>query len=273
MQYKIVFSDIDGTLLNHDRVLSPTTISTIKSLKNELPFVLISARMPAAMRHLQEDLDINEQPIICYNGGLILVNGEAVTSTEIPINTLDKLCDFNKNINCHLSLYHKDEWYVPEYDQWAAREENNTKVKPVIKANTDVLASWKNENKGAHKIMAMGDEAHIDKIKDFLSQNFPDQLHLYRSKSTYLEIANKEVSKLTAIQFLLKNHFNLSIEESVAFGDNYNDVEMINGVGMGVAVGNARKEVLEVANIVTHSGKEDGVAKSLQELFKSYLQD
>ena len=48
---------------------------------------------------------------------------------------------------------------------------------------------------------------------------------------------------------------------------------MINGVGMGVAVGNARKEVLEVANIVTHSGKEDGVANSLKELFKSYLQD
>ncbi|MBZ9631948.1 Cof-type HAD-IIB family hydrolase [Salegentibacter sp. LM13S] len=266
--YKIVFSDIDGTLLNHDRELSPSTISTIKELKDKLPFVLISARMPAAMRHLQANLDINEQPIICYNGGLILVDGQAVSSTEIPLNTLESLCDFNQNMNCHLSLYHSDEWYVPEYDQWAAREENNTKVKPEIKSNNDVLSVWKQDNKGAHKIMAMGDEAHIDKIKDYLSENFPEQLHLYCSKPTYLEISNKEISKLTAIKFLLKNHFKITTEETIAFGDNYNDVEMIKGVGMGVAVGNARKEVLEVANIVTQSGKEDGVANSLKELFK-----
>lgn len=229
--------------------------------------------MPAAMRHLQKDLDINQQPIICYNGGLILVDGKTVSSTEIPMNTLEKLCDFNKNMNCHLSLYHSDEWYVPQNDQWAAREEHNTKVKPEIRSNSDVLSSWKKENKAAHKIMAMGDEAHIDEIKNFLFQNFPNQLHLYRSKPTYLEIANKEISKLTAIKFLLKNHFDLNLKESIAFGDNYNDVEMIKGVGMGVAVGNARKEVLEVANIVTQSGKEDGVANSLKELFKTHVED
>jgi len=268
MQYKIVFSDIDGTLLNHDRELSPATISTIKKLKDKLPFVLISARMPAAMRHLQARLEINEQPIICYNGGLILVDGNAVSSTEIPLKTIEGLCDFNKKMDCHLSLYHNDEWYVPQHDQWAAREENNTKVKPVIKSNREVLSEWSKHDKGAHKIMAMGDEAHIDEIKDYLSTNFPNQLHLYRSKPTYLEIANKEISKLTAINFLLQNHFKISTEETIAFGDNYNDVEMIKGVGMGVAVGNARKEVLEVANIVTQSGKEDGVANSLKELFK-----
>ena len=268
MQYKIVFSDIDGTLLNHDRELSPNTISTIKNLKDRLPFVLISARMPAAMRHLQADLEIKEQPIICYNGGLILVDGKAISSTEIPLNTLENLSDFNKKMNCHLSLYNSDEWYVPQYDQWAAREENNTKVKPELRSNREVISEWKKDNKGAHKIMAMGDEAHIDKIKDYLSENFPGELHLYRSKPTYLEIANKKISKLTAIKFLLKNHFNLTPEQSIAFGDNYNDVEMIKGVGMGVAVGNARKEVLEVANIVTQSGKEDGVANSLKELFQ-----
>jgi hydroxymethylpyrimidine pyrophosphatase-like HAD family hydrolase len=97
MQYKIVFSDIDGTLLNHDRELSPATISTIKHLKDKLPFVLISARMPSAMRHLQADLAIENQPIICYNGGLILVDGQAVNSTEIPLNTIESLHDFNKN--------------------------------------------------------------------------------------------------------------------------------------------------------------------------------
>ena len=60
MSYNIVFSDIDGTLLNADRELSPATIKAVKRLNNKVPFVLISARMPAAMRHLQKQLEIDE---------------------------------------------------------------------------------------------------------------------------------------------------------------------------------------------------------------------
>ncbi len=268
MAYKIIFSDIDGTLLNNERELSPKTIQTIRQLKDKLPVVLISARMPKAMHHLQADMAIEDQPIISYNGGLILVNGKSVSSTEIPFKTLNALHNFNKNIDCHLSLYHKNEWYVPRYDRWAKREENNTRVQPEIKSNEDVLNQWKPENKSAHKIMAMGTEDQIDQIRDFLKENFPGQLHLYRSKSTYLEIANSNISKFTAIKYLLENHYEIGMEDCVAFGDNYNDVEMIKGVGLGIAVSNARQEVLDVAKKVTGHGKEDGVATSLCEIFK-----
>lgn len=267
MKYKIIFSDIDGTLLNDQRKLSEETIQTIKKL-NYLPFVLISARMPAAMRHLQKDLDIEDQPIICYNGGLVLVNNEPLSSTEIPHDLTEALCQFNEDVKSHLSLYHKDEWYVPEYDYWAAREENNTKVAPEIRSNAEVLSLWKQENKGAHKIMAMGEESKIDQIRDFLATEFPEEVHLYRSKTTYLEIAPKSISKFTAIRLLLDNHFQLETKDTIAFGDNYNDVEMIKGVGMGIAVANAREEVLKVANSVTEAGIQDGVAKSLKALFK-----
>lgn len=268
MPYKIIFSDIDGTLLNAERDLSPLTIETIKHLKEKLPVVLISARMPAAMRHLQEKLEISHEPIIAYNGALILVDGQSISSTEIPFNILESLANFNKNTDAHLSLYHNDEWYVPQIDFWAKREENNTKITPQLKANSEVLEKWDREDKSAHKIMAMGDAEKIDQIRDFLSSEFPGQLHLYRSKDTYLEIANSKISKFTAIEELLQKHYNCEAKDCVAFGDNYNDVEMIKGVGMGVAVGNARPEVLEVANKVTAHGKEDGVATSLRELFR-----
>jgi Cof subfamily protein (haloacid dehalogenase superfamily) len=171
-------------------------------------------------------------------------------------------------MDCHLSLYHNDEWYVPREDKWSAREETNTKVSPEIKSNAEVIAKWKKEEKGAHKIMAMGAEENIDKIRDFLAENYGDKLHLYRSKSTYLEIANKEISKFSAIKYLLKAHYECDAQDCIAFGDNYNDVEMVKGVGTGVAVANAREEVLEVAKVVTHAGTEDGVAKSLIELFE-----
>lgn len=267
MSDKIMFSDIDGTLLNKDRELSPLTIKVIKELQQKIPVILISSRMPEAMRHLQHQLEISHQPLICYNGGLIIKDNETVSSTEIPLPIIEKLQQFNNKMNCHLSLYHNDEWYVPSMDFWAKREENNTKVTPTVLPGDEVIQKWKEEEKGAHKIMCMGEEAHIDNIVSFLSTNFAEDLHLYRSKDTYLEIANKKVSKLTAIDILLADYFKLHRDDAVAFGDNFNDVEMLKAVGMGVAVGNAKPEVLEIAKEVTLHGKEDGVANSLIKMF------
>lgn len=267
MSYKIVFSDIDGTLLNKDRELSEGTISAIKKLKDKVPFVLISARMPAAMRHLQKQLEIEHLPIICYNGGLIIANEKAIHSTVIPMEILEDLHHHNKIFNCHLSLYHNDEWYVPEIDQWARREINNTKIIPAIKSNSDVIKDWRAEGKGAHKIMAMGATGTIDKISEFLSSRYEDQLHLYRSKDTYLEIASKKISKFSAIEIILKEEFELSAEQAVAFGDNYNDVEMLKKVGYGVAVSNGRPEAKEAANVVAGESIEDGVAYILNDIF------
>lgn len=267
--FKIIFSDIDGTLLNAERDLSQYTIETINKLSQAgIPFILISSRMPAAMRHLQSKMDIGHLPIISYNGGLIIVDGKPVSSTEIPIEILKDLDNFNKVHDVHLSLFHNDEWYVPRDDFWTRREINNTKVQPVLESNEEVINRWRNEGKGAHKIMAMGEEDQIDNVRDFLLNNYPDELHLYRSKPSYLEIAPSAISKLTAVQHLLENHFRFPLSQTMAFGDNYNDIEMLRGVGMGIAVGNAKPEVLEIAHLVTTSGKEDGVAKSINEILK-----
>ncbi len=267
MTYKLIFTDIDGTLLNKDRKLSELTKEVFQQLQKNVPVVLISSRMPQAMRHLQHDLHIAHQPLICYNGGLVLLDNQVVSSTEIPLEIIKSLDQFNQRIHCHLSLYHGEDWYVPAMDQWAKREENNTQVTPEIMPNPEVIKRWEQEQKGAHKIMCMGEEEHIDLITDFLSQHFQQKLHLYRSKPTYLEIANREVSKLTAIQVLLDNHFHITLEECIAFGDNFNDFEMLKAVGRGIAVGNAKPEILQIANEITLHGKEDGVARSLQNLF------
>ncbi|GAA4319125.1 fructose-phosphate phosphohydrolase SppA [Pontixanthobacter gangjinensis] len=267
--FKIIFSDIDGTLLNAERDLSEYTIKTIKKLNNSnIPFILISSRMPAAMRHLQKKMDIEHLPLISYNGGLIIADGKTTSSTEIPLEILEDLHDYNLDHDVHLSLFHNDEWYVPRDDFWTRREINNTKVQPEFHENKVVIQKWKEEEKGAHKIMAMGEEEKIDSIFSFLKNKYPEQLHLYRSKPTYIEIAPKAISKLTAVNHLLENHFKIPLSQSMAFGDNYNDIEMLRGVGMGIAVGNAKPEVLEVAHMVTAPGKEDGVAKSISDLLK-----
>lgn len=266
MNYKLICSDIDGTLLNKDRELSTATIREIKRLSH-IPFILISSRMPKAMRHLQQTLGNTNAPIIAYNGGLILTQNGIIHSTEIHNDVLESIINKSINTSIHISLYHADEWFVPSLDFWANREINNTKVLPEVKSNLEVLQNWKKDNKGAHKIMCMGDEQEIDVLYKSLEAEHCNEIMLYRSKSTYIEISHRAISKKTAIETLINHSYpNIAMNDVIAFGDNYNDIEMLKAVGLGVAVENANTEVLKIAKRVTDTNKNDGVAKILGEL-------
>lgn len=269
MPLKIVFSDIDGTLLNKDRQISEKLkAEVVRISKENIPFILISSRMPSAMTHLQNDLKINGLPLICYNGGLVLVDGQAAHSCAISVDIIRVIDELNAGNKFHISLYHADEWYVKEMDYWANREANNTKVIPTVKPIKEVIKTWTTEQKGAHKVMCMGEKEAIDDLVNALTAQFSESLHLYRSKDTYLEIANKEISKLTGIKMLLAHKYpDLTLADCIAFGDNYNDLEMLEAVQFGVAVANAKVPVLAVANAITATNKRDGVAKAIAEYF------
>jgi len=269
---KLICSDIDGTLLDKDRELSERTIAVSKKLKDDYPIILISSRMPAAMRHLQSEIDILHYPLIAYNGGLVVDYSEStkkiLLSKSIQVGIAVDILVFTKETEIHTSLYHGDEWHVPSMDYWAQREQSNTKVSPTVSDIKQICHRWQSEEKGAHKIMCMGPAEEIKSLYEYLLEKYNDTLHVYRSKDTYLEIASKEISKLSALSFLLNRMYPvIELEDVIAFGDNYNDVEMISGVGHGVAVANAKPEVKAVANEITLGNKEDGVAITLEKLF------
>src|SRR4051812_35095510 len=83
MKFRALCTDIDGTLLNSNRQLSTRTIAAIKNLDKKIPVILASSRMPSAMRHLQEELDILHHPLICFNGGYILCHENKNSDPQI----------------------------------------------------------------------------------------------------------------------------------------------------------------------------------------------
>jgi Cof subfamily protein (haloacid dehalogenase superfamily) len=263
---KLICSDIDGTLLNAERELSKKTIFEISKLKDQLPVILISSRMPSAMKHLQQQLGIETMPFVAYNGGLISVNNKIMQSTTISYELLKKIVSLNLD-NLHLSLYHKDDWFAPQKDKWTKREIENTKVTPILASNLEVIDLWETDNLGPHKIMCMGEASLVDEFYNLLSQQMGEYLHLYRSKDTYIEIAPKKISKRSAIEFLISKEYKIQMNEVMSFGDNYNDIEMLKSSGLGLAVGNARKEVKQVADQVIGEAKKDGVGEFLSQYF------
>jgi len=265
MTYKFLCLDLDGTLLSTKSDVSDFTISEIRRIKPTTKIILVSARMPKAMRYIQRDLGIEKEPIICYNGALVLDNEKEVYSTFIETATILSLFELAQTYGIKLGLYYKDEWYVEEISERVSKEIHHTKATPKYRNTNETIIDWRERNVGAHKIMLMGTQETIDSITPYLESKFTFEMNIYRSNDTLIEVTPKAISKLSAIETLLNG--NDTLNEVIAFGDNYNDVEMLKHAACGVAVENAREEVKSIANHVTLKNTEEGVAHFLKQHF------
>ncbi len=263
MNFKILCSDLDGTLLSTKNNVSDFAVSEISRIKEAIRVILVSARMPKSMIYLQQRLDIQNQPIICYNGALVLHGSNEISSTFIDMEYIEGIYGLAEEYAVKLGLYHKNEWYVEKTSERVQKEIRDTKATPHIRDTRTTLEDWTQRNIGAHKIMTMGTKESTDQLYPLLQKKFGLHLHLYRSNDTLIEVAPKSVSKLSAIKLLLQNQEGL--KDIIAFGDNYNDLEMLQYVGFGVAVENAREEVKAVADQITLKNTEDGVAKFIKQ--------
>lgn len=271
--YRLVCSDIDGTLLNKDRDLSDTTVRAIRALDEKgVPFVMISARMPSAMRPFLAKAGIN-RPIVCFNGAYIeseikpdgrpRVLRTRTMNYEAFLNMLHLLQDYP----VHVSAFYKDSWYANGMDRWTEREIHNTRVRPQIVPTNDMLYRFSCEGQSAHKVLVMGEKDTIEQVYHRLASLFGDHVDIYRSKDTYLEINAKAISKEKSLAVIAR-YFDIQADRIVAFGDNYNDIGMLSSAGLGVAVGNAKEVVKAAADRVTDENIFDGVAKCLEFIFE-----
>ena len=159
-----------------------------------------------------------------------------------------------------MSLYKDNEWYIEEMDYWAKQESEITNIIPKITDFNELMQVWREEGAGPNKILCMANPEEIS----FLKENIHDNgLNIYPSKPTYLEIMPAKASKTSAINVLQKK-FNIDKSEIIAMGDNYNDIDMLEYAGLGIAMGNAPEDVKKHGNDVTLTNDEDGVAAALK---------
>jgi Cof subfamily protein (haloacid dehalogenase superfamily) len=274
MKYKAISTDIDGTLLDSRRQLSAKTIKVFNQLK-DVPVILASSRMPAAMRHLQAELGVLNHPLVCYNGGYVIRYQSAQSEPEvletiaIPVDVCKGIIGLSAGTSIHTSLYRDDEWHAPAFDVWTEREARITKVEANVTDLNVITEQWSRNSLGAHKVMCMGPEPEIHSLEQKLNDQFGTDIHIYRSRPTYLELAPRAISKATGLALILKRYYDIKMEEVIAFGDNYNDIEMLHQAGWGVAVANARDEVKAVSNEIAGDSKQDGVADVIEKYFLS----
>lgn len=264
MQYQMVFCDVDGTLLDSAHRISQGIKEKIQELSHcEIPFILVSARMPSGIFPLQRELGI-KAPIVCYSGALILnERGSPVRAIGIDRETAILIDRFVKRewprVCC--SAYDCDDWISDHvHDKWIVQEQKITTAVPTKGSISDRIPP-----KGQiHKLLCMGEAAEITGLTNVLKEKFPG-LSVYRSKETYLEIMDAAVSKSGAVKYLCAN-YGIPIEATVSFGDNFNDVDMLLATGTSFAMGNAPEEVKRQAKKITLDNDHEGVLAGLKQL-------
>ncbi|RYE36166.1 MAG: HAD family phosphatase [Sphingobacteriaceae bacterium] len=274
MSIKLICTDIDGTLLNKQREVDNQTIKAVSQLNPDIRFVLASSRMPKAMFHIQNKLTISQMPLICYNGALVLTSGQhfdphkIISSVLIAAEHIKAIMTLANQQNIHISIYQNNIWLASEIDFYAQREITNTQVKPDGLINDFSAEELQNFiQNGAHKLMLMGQPDLLDVIETNVREKL--QVAVWRSKDIYLEIT-PFTNKNEGLQLLLKSfpqESEVKSNEVMAFGDGYNDMELLQNAGVGVAVGNAVTALKQVASAVTKPNIEHGVACFLEDYF------
>jgi Cof subfamily protein (haloacid dehalogenase superfamily) len=261
--YKAVFIDLDGTLLRADHSMSEATRNTIQKLiaKNIL-VVLVSARPYHGITPISAWLGTGTLPIVSLNGAYIRLNDEVIFESCLDLKTVSELHLQAKHYDTTLIYYTGLNWYAEKANAATAKEQRITNVKVTVAPFESLMQDWSIRIMGLNKIMAIGAEKVIAAQESKLLSIFQQRLNIYTSKPTYLEIM-KDASKSSAVKYLLER-FQISREESLAIGDNFNDREMIIYAGTGVAMGNAPDAIKAVADHVTDSNQNDGVRKAIE---------
>jgi Cof subfamily protein (haloacid dehalogenase superfamily) len=259
----VLCTDIDGTLLDAQRALSPRTVAAVRAVRAAgHVFMLCSSRMPSSMRLLERSYGALGTPLIAYNGGLVLSpEGAVILDEPIPAAAARRIYDLCSGLGVHGSFFSGNDWHAWADDQWTTREEENTWVAPRAERADWYVESGRVDVAPPHKVMCMGASEGIDAIEAALAED--GDVVTYRSKPTYLEIGSSRCDKGTGLQ-ALEDELGVTAGDCWFFGDNVNDLPAFAVVGTSVAVANAKEAVLKAATVVTARNHDDGVARYLE---------
>jgi Cof subfamily protein (haloacid dehalogenase superfamily) len=266
--YKAVFLDMDGTLLHSDHSVSEPTIKTIQTLTAKgIPVILVSARPLNAVLPTFKKIGIPEHyPIITLNGGYIVEAEKPIFEAMVDPDITAAVTEHVRPFKATIAYYLQREWYAEVSDSWTDHEQRIMDVKVGVAPITQLVKDWKERSIGPNKMMVMSEPGNILKIQQHLRSMYEGRLNIYPSKPTYLEVMDCKGSKSNAVKYI-SERLGFAPSEIVAMGDNYNDREMIQFAGMGVAMGNAPDEIKAAADFVTDTNNNDGVRKALEKFF------
>ncbi len=261
MGYEMIVLDLDGTLTNRDKVITPRTKAALmEAMEQGKKVVLASGRPTYGVMPLARELKLAEYGgyILAYNGGVIMdcQTEELVFSRMLPVEANHRIIE--------LALKNRVDFLTYDGEVILTSNEENPYAKIESGINHLRLHQLEIDEFFARVDFAVPKFLFVDdgdylasvepKVKAALGKNFS----VYRSEPYFLEILPQGVDKAQSLERLLEVT-GIKREEMIACGDGYNDLSMIKFAGLGVAMENGVLPVRKAADYITASNNEDGV--------------
>jgi len=264
--YDALILDIDGTLVNSRKVVSEATRDAIIEAQKRGKIVAIaSGRSISGIRRTASSISLEEFGgyVIAYNGTTVVncKTGECIYNQMIATEMIAPVYEAAKEAKVGILVYHDQQKELLSgngVDKYIEADARACEI--AIRETTHFVQDI---NFPINKFLLTGEPEYMCEVEKKMQEKFGDRLNVFRSDPYYVELLPKFVDKGVAVEKLMK-HLDIKKDKVICIGDSYNDLPMLRHVGLGVAMGNAQKEVKEAADFITDSNDEDGIVKVIK---------
>ena len=268
MRYEMLVLDLDGTLTNSEKKITPPTKQALLEIQEAgKKVVLASGRPTPGITPLAKMLDLAKYGsyILAFNGARIINchTGQIVYDKTVPTSAIPTVHKIVKDFGDLDVITYTDTEIISgikanEYDDIEAMITGM----PIVEVENFVEYI----DFPINKLLVTGAPDRLDEVAVVLKQTFHSFLNIYKSQPFFLEVVPQGIDKANSLQKLL-NSIGLTSDQMICCGDGMNDLSMIEYAGLGVAMENGEPEAKAVADIITSTNLENGVAKVLKEKF------
>jgi Cof subfamily protein (haloacid dehalogenase superfamily) len=282
LAYKLLATDLDGTLLNDDREIDRENIQAIHEFREKGGRVVIcSGRSPLSTRWIANTIGLKGEPIIAYNGAIILdENGEISEQAVFEHDHLLHFWELCEGEGFYTHFYEGDTLLVPKETKWnknwienniptlektggKAADLESFRGQCQVKVVDDFYRYMKSNQPDITKIAVFDEEGRLADFSKVIGEKVGGMEVSSSLNFLNLEISPSGVSKASSL-FKLSEKYDIPLSQMAAIGDNYNDSLMLKAAGLGIAMGNAPDKVKALADQVTGSNQEAGVAQAIR---------
>jgi Cof subfamily protein (haloacid dehalogenase superfamily) len=256
----LVLADVDGTLVNEEKVLTKRAQAAVQSLHRAgIRFAITSGRPPKGMAMLLDALQL-ETPIAGFNGGLFVKPDLTILEQKtVPSDIAAAAIELIRAHGLDVWVYRGNDWLVAKSDApHVAREAWTVKFEPtVVKDVAEKLDQ-------VAKIVGVSDDLEkVQRCEADARAAFGQRATANRSQPYYLDVTNKDANKGAVVEFLSR-HLRVPAAEIATIGDQPTDVPMFVRSGLSIAMGNAPDQVKAQASATTDSYTDEGFAKAVE---------
>ncbi|MFQ3616715.1 MAG: Cof-type HAD-IIB family hydrolase [Cyanobacteriota bacterium] len=264
---RLLVVDLDGTVVGASNQISARVKQAVQAAQAQgIPVAIATGRMYQSARRFHADLG-STLPLMSYQGALIKDPADDTLHRHwhVPKVYAQQLLEFyeqpsvREEVSVH--FYINDQLYVREITAETEAYAERSSIEPIAVGDLRTLL-----DADLTKILAQSSNVElIDNLLEKLRQRYtPAELYLTKSVDIFLEATHPAVNKGNAVRYLAENILGLRSDQVMAIGDNFNDFEMLQYAGVGVAMGNAPEGVQAIANWVAPSVEEDGAAIAIE---------